>query len=128
MIRSDSEGEGFRMRNFFKSFSYAWNGIYIGIRSERNFKFHLLAAAAVIVAGIWTGLTMLEWFIVSVLIGGMLALELMNTAIEKVVDLVTEEYHQLAKQAKDLAAGAVLIYAIISAIIGLLLFGSKWLY
>ncbi|MEK3934159.1 diacylglycerol kinase family protein [Sporosarcina sp. FSL W7-1349] len=116
------------MRNFFKSFSYAWNGIYLGIRSERNFKFHLFAAGAVILAGIRTGLTMMEWFIVSVLIGGMLALELMNTAIEKVVDLVTEEYHQLAKQAKDLAAGAVLIYAIISAIIGLLLFGSKWLY
>ncbi|MFS0575259.1 diacylglycerol kinase family protein [Sporosarcina sp. 179-K 3D1 HS] len=115
------------MQNFFKSFHYAWNGILLGTRLERNFKFHLLAGIVVILAGIWTELTMTEWFIVVVLIGGMLALELMNTAIEKVVDLVTEDYHLLAQQAKDLAAGAVLIYAIVSAIIGIILFGSKWL-
>ena len=54
----------------------------------------------------------MEWFIVLILTGGMLSLELMNSAIERVVDLVTTECHPLAKQAKDLAAGAVLIYAI----------------
>ena len=56
----------------------------------------------------------------------MLALELMNSAVERVVDLLTTERHPLAKQAKDLAAGAVLIYAIGSAIIGLILFIPKW--
>lgn len=114
------------MKHFFKSFTYAWSGILLAARMERNFKFHLLAAAGVILAGGFTGLTLAEWFIVVVLIGGMLALELVNSAIEKVVDLVTDDYHLLAKQAKDLAAGAVLIYAISSAIIGIVLFGTKW--
>ena len=68
----------------------------------------------------------MEWFIVLILIGGMLSLELVNAAIERVVDLTTTEWHPLAKQAKDLSAGAVLIYAIVSALIGLLLFIPKW--
>ena len=70
------------------------------------------AAIIVVVAGVLTGLSMVEWFIVIILIGGMLALEMLNSAIERVVDLHTTEHHPLAKQAKDLAAGAVLIYAI----------------
>lgn len=68
----------------------------------------------------------MEWFIVLILIGGMLSLELVNAAIERVVDLTTTEWHPLAKQAKDLSAGAVLIYAIVSALIGMLLFIPKW--
>lgn len=63
--------------------------------------------------------------VVLVLIGGMLALELLNTAIEHVVDLVTDQYHPLAKAAKDAAAGAVCVFAVISCIIGLLIFLPK---
>ncbi|CAM3116994.1 diacylglycerol kinase family protein [Filibacter tadaridae] len=114
------------MRNFFKAFIYAWNGILEGFRSERNLKFHMFAAIVVIGAGVATGLTGTEWFIVFVLIAGMLALEMMNSAIERVVDLVTVEQHPLAKEAKDIAAGAVLIFAVASAVIGLLLFIPKW--
>ena len=109
-----------------QSFVYAWNGIRHGILAERNAKFHLFAAIIVILAGILTGLSKYEWFIVIILISGMLALEMMNSAVERVVDLVTDVRHPLAKQAKDLAAGAVLIYAIGSAIIGLLIFLPKW--
>lgn len=69
---------------------------------------------------------MIEWSIVVLLIGGMLALEMMNAAIERVVDLVTLENHPLAKHAKDLAAGAVLVYAISSVVIGLIIFVPKW--
>jgi undecaprenol kinase len=101
-------------------------GIVHCTRHERNFRIHLLAAIIVIIASIWTGLSQMEWFIVLILIGGMFALEIVNSAIERVVDLVTSEHLPLAKQAKDLAAGAVLIYAIISAVIGLLLFIPKW--
>lgn len=114
------------MKRFFKAFQFAWEGIVHGFHRERNFKFHLCAMVLVIVAGVWTGLTTVEWSIVLILIGGMLALELVNSAVERVVDLVTTERHALAKQAKDLVAGAVLIYAIVSAIIGLLLFIPKW--
>lgn len=116
------------MRRFFKAFVYAWNGILHGIKAERNMKMHVLAAIVVVVAGVLTKLSQVEWLIVMILIGGMFALELMNAAIERVVDLVTSERHPLAQQAKDLAAGAVLVFAIISAIIGLLLFVPKWLY
>lgn len=114
------------MRKFIQSFVYAWNGILHGIGAERNAKVHLIAAMIVIVAGFMTGLSQIEWFIVIILICGMLALELMNSAVERVVDLLTTERHPLAKQAKDLAAGAVLVFAIGSAIIGLILFIPKW--
>ncbi|MEK5038881.1 diacylglycerol kinase family protein [Sporosarcina sp. FSL K6-3457] len=114
------------MRKFFKAFDYAWSGILYGIKAERNLKFHLLATVIVLVAGLFTGLSVMEWCIVLLLIGGMLALEMMNAAIERVVDLVTMESRPLAKHAKDLAAGAVLIYAIISAVIGWLIFIPKW--
>ena len=59
------------------------------------------------------------------LIGGMLSLELMNTAIERAVDLITKDYHPLAKAAKDAAAGAVFVYALLSVIIGLIIFIPK---
>jgi undecaprenol kinase len=63
-----------------------------------------------------------EWLFVIFAIGGMFALELLNTAIERLVDLVTMEYHPLAKQAKDIAAGAVFLYAIFSVIVGFIIF------
>jgi len=114
------------MRKFFKAFDYAWSGILYGVKAERNLKFHLLAAIVVLFAGLYTGLSVIEWSIVVLLIGGMLALEMMNAAIERVVDLVTLENHPLAKHAKDLAAGAVLVYAISSVVIGLIIFVPKW--
>ena len=114
------------MRKFFKAFDYAWNGILYGVKAERNLKFHLVAAIVVILVGFFTGLSVIEWSIVVLLISGMLAFEMMNAAIERVVDLVTLENHPLAKRAKDLAAGAVLVYAISSVVIGLIIFVPKW--
>lgn len=114
------------MRKFFKAFDYAWSGILFGVKAERNLKFHLAAAIVVLLAGLFTGLSVIEWSIIVLLIGGMLALEMMNAAIECVVDLVTLENHPLAKHAKDLAAGAVLVYAISSVVIGLIIFVPKW--
>lgn len=114
------------MRSYFKAFVYAWNGIIQGALTERNMKSHLITAAFVVVAGVLTGLSSTEWLIILLLFGGMLSLEMMNSAIERVVDLVTSEQHPLAGQAKDLAAGAVLFFAIISAIIGCFIFFPKW--
>lgn len=115
------------MRRFLKSLGFAFEGIFHGLKMERHLKFHLLATIVVISAGLFTGLTAIEWFLVIILIGGMLSLELMNSAVERIVDLITSEKHVLAKQAKDLAAGAVLIYAIVSAVIGLMIFLPKWM-
>ncbi|GED20300.1 hypothetical protein KGI01_20410 [Kurthia gibsonii] len=80
----------------------------------------------VIVAGFLTGISANEWTILLFVIAAVLSLEMTNSAIERVVDLVTDEFHPLAKRAKDLAAGAVLIAAIFSVIIGLIIFLPKW--
>ena len=110
---------------FFKGFQYAWQGIRYGATRETNFKFHLSAAIIVCIAAFSLSIDKIEWLFILTAIAGMLALELVNTAIEKVVDLVTEEYHPLAKAAKDAAAGAVLIYAIFSVIVGIIIFLPK---
>ncbi|WP_174730170.1 diacylglycerol kinase family protein [Mesobacillus harenae] len=107
------------------SFRFAWQGIRYAVKSERNLQIHLLISAAVLCAGAVLKLSITEWFVVLLIIGVMVSLELLNTALEKVVDLVTEEYHPLAKQAKDLAAGSVLVFSIISVLIGLLIFVPK---
>lgn len=105
-----------------KSFGYAFEGIFAGIRKERNMKIHCLAAVCVIIAGVVFQITKMEWCLCFTLFGLIMSLELVNTAVEAVVDLVTEEKKPLAKLAKDTAAGAVLIAAIMAAIAGLIIF------
>lgn len=104
---------------------YAFAGVR-AVCSERNFRFHLVAMVVVIIAGFLTGISANEWTILLLAIAAVLSLEMTNSAIERVVDLVTDEFHPLAKRAKDLAAGAVLIAAIFSVIIGLIIFLPKW--
>ena len=88
-------------------------------------KIHCCAALAVVVLGLLLGLSATEWCICLVLFGLVMALELVNTAVEAVVDLVTKERKPLAKVAKDTAAGAVLIAAIMAAIVGCIIFLPK---
>lgn len=109
----------------YKSFGYAFEGIFAGIRGERNMKIHCFAAVCVIVARVLFHISVTEWCICLVLFGLILSLELVNTAIEAVVDLVTEDKKPLAKLAKDTAAGAVLIAAVMAAMAGLLIFVPK---
>ncbi|KOS67995.1 UDP kinase [Lysinibacillus contaminans] len=113
-------------RKFIRSFGYACEGIVTACK-EQNFLSHLVSAMIVLIAGYFTGLSRIEWIIVLLLIALMFALEMMNTAIERVVDLASPDIHPLAKQAKDIAAGAVLVFAVFSAIIGLLIFLPKWI-
>ena len=109
----------------YKSFGYAFEGIFAGIRGERNMKIHCFAAVCVVVAGVLFHISVTEWCLCLVLFGLILSLELVNTAIEAVVDLVTEDKKPLAKLAKDTAAGAVLIAAVMAAMAGLLIFVPK---
>lgn len=109
----------------YKSFGYALEGVAVGIRQERNMKIHCAAAVLVVLAGIFFRLSATEWCLCLILFGLILALELVNTAVEAVVDLVTEEYKPLAKRAKDTAAGAVFIAAVMAAIVGCILFLPK---
>lgn len=109
----------------YKSFGYAFEGIFTCIRQERNMKIHCCAAVVVVILGLLLGLSATEWCICLVLFGLVMALELVNTAVEAVVDLVTKERKPLAKVAKDTAAGAVLIAAIMAAIAGCIIFLPK---
>lgn len=106
----------------YKSFGYAFQGIFNTIRTERNMKIHCIAGVLVTIFGIWLQISKTEWMICFILFGLILALELMNTAVEATVDLCTEDRRPLAKKAKDAAAGAVLIAAIFAAVIGLMIF------
>ncbi len=110
-----------------KSFGYAFEGLFTVIKKERNMKIHCMAAILVVLFGIFLGISKTEWIICFLLFGMIMALECVNTAIEAVVDLVTEEIHPKAKLAKDAAAGAVLIAAIFAAIVGLMIFIPKLL-
>ena len=105
----------------YKSFGYAFEGIGTCIKKERNMKIHCAAAILVVIAGVILKISSLEWCICLTLFGLIMALELVNTAVEAVVDLVTEERKPLAKIAK------VLIAAIMAAIAGIIIFLPKGL-
>lgn len=113
-------------RKLLRSFGYAMEGIVAALK-EQNLRLHVLAALVVFIAGMLTTLSITQWCIIVLVVFGMFTLEMMNSAIERVVDLASPEHHELAKAAKDIAAGAVLVFSIASVIIGLLIFLPKWL-
>jgi diacylglycerol kinase (ATP) len=105
------------------SFNYAIEGIITAVKLERNMKIHLGATIAVIIVALFMKINTLNLAILSIAISMVWVAELLNSAIEKVVDLVVgTKYHPLAKKAKDIAAGAVLVAAINSVIIAYLVF------
>ncbi len=108
-----------------ETFSYAIQGICHTFKHERNMMIHGLMICLVIVAGILFQISLLEWFVCLLLFGIIISLELVNTAIENVVDLVTEEKKSKAKIAKDAAAGAVFVMAMIAVILGCMIFLPK---
>ena len=95
------------------------------IKKERNIKIHISVMILVIICGFIFHLSTTEWLICILLFALVISLELVNTAIEAVVDLCSPNYHELAKYAKDVAAGSVLISAIASVVIGLIIFVPK---
>ena len=111
----------------YRSFGYAFQGIFTCVRKERNMKIHCVAMVCVVIAGFVFHITPVEWCICLTLFGLVIELEIRFTAVEAVVDLVTEERKPLAKLAKDAAAGAVLIAAIMAAIAGMIIFIPKLL-
>jgi diacylglycerol kinase (ATP) len=107
--------------SLFVSFRYAWAGLTYAFFTQRNFRIHLLVGTIAIGLSLWLQLSRVEIAIIGLTSGLVLTMELLNTALESVVDLtVKQTYHELAKTAKDCAAGAVLI----SAIAALLVAGS----
>ena len=112
----------------YKSFGYAFEGIFNTIKDERNIKIHLIVTTLVIIFGFILKISLTEWFVCILLFAIIIPLEIVNTAIEAVVDLASKDYNPLAKKAKDAAAGAVLVAAILSAVIGSIIFFPKLYY
>lgn len=111
-----------------KSFGYAFKGIDDVIKNEPNMKIHVVVAILVVIMAFILKVSIIEWIILVLLIGAVLAAETINTTIEGLVDMYTKEYDEKAKVVKDTAAGTVLILAITSAIIGLIIFVPKIIY
>lgn len=112
-------------KKIINSFRYAIEGFISSFKTERNMKIHILAMTIVIALGIFLKLNKIEWCIITIAIVMVISAELFNTAIETVVDMVSPQKNPQAKLAKDIAAGAVLVFAIGSAIIGLIIFIPK---
>ncbi len=108
-----------------RSFRFAGQGIIDLFRYENNARVHLTAAVLVVAMGVWLGLSVTEWALISTQIGLVWAAEGFNTALEKLCDRVTTEHDPLIRAAKDLASGAVMILCIVAVLVGLLIFGPK---
>ena len=110
-----------------KAFGYAGSGLWRMLRHEAHAQIHLVAAIAVIVAGFIFDISAVEWCLVILCIGAVFMAEAFNTALEKLADRVSPEFHPLVGAAKDVAAGAVLVMSIAAAAVGLINFLPKLL-
>jgi diacylglycerol kinase (ATP) len=114
-----------KFKKRINSFGYAGRGIRIVFGTETNMKIHICIATLVMIGGFAFKISIVEWIACILCIGLVFGMEMINTAIENTIDLVSPNHHPLAGKAKDIAAGAVLICAITSVIVGLLVFGPR---
>lgn len=113
------------MRAFLRSFGFAFRGIAWVLRTQRNARVHLVAAAVVIAAGFCFRVSSVEWAVLALSIGLVFSAEMVNSVAEMAVDLLTERRHPMAKAAKDTGAGAVLVAALAAAGAGVAVFGPR---
>lgn len=114
-----------KIKKSVDSFNYAIEGIIYAIRTQRNMKIHLIAAASILIVSLFFDLSKVEMLILFITMTLVVVLELINTAIEAAIDVTANYYHPLAKIAKNVSAGAVLISAINALAVGYLLFFDK---
>ena len=112
------------LKKLIKSFGYAIKGMILSL-GEQNMRIHLFAVAVVTIVGISLKLSAIEWAVIALTIGFVVSAEMMNTAIEELVDMVSPERNEQAGKVKDIAAGAVLVAAIIATIVAVYIFGNK---
>jgi diacylglycerol kinase len=118
---SEAPGPG-RAGTLARSFRYAFAGLFYVVRSQRNFRIHMAAALVAAALALALGFTPVEWAVLATIITLVMTLEMVNTVVEAVVDLASPAYHPIAKIAKDVAAGAVLLTAIGAVVVSLFLF------
>jgi diacylglycerol kinase (ATP) len=114
-----------RSRTIFDSFNYATEGIVHVLRTQRNMRIHFAIAAAVVVASLWVGVPRIELIALLISITFVLMAEMINTAIEGAIDVSTTSFDPMAKLAKDVAAGAVLIATLNAVAVGYLVFSDR---
>ncbi|MBC7475485.1 MAG: diacylglycerol kinase family protein [Candidatus Sericytochromatia bacterium] len=112
-----------RANNLFDSFKYAVEGIGYTIKTQRNMRLHLTVGIIVFIVSLYLQISRIELAILTMVVTMVIVAEMFNTAIESTIDLYSRQRHPLAKIAKDVAAAAVLISAISSALVGLLILG-----
>ena len=112
-----------RQPSFFRSVAYAWSGLVYMILTQRNARMHLIGALAAIALATWLRIDSTRWAILLLTIGAVCAGETINTTVEALVDLLSPEWHERAKVAKDVSAGAVLLLAVTAIAVGLIVLG-----
>lgn len=112
-----------KTRSFLQCLGEAYRGILYSWKTQKHLRFHFFAGSIVMAAAWWFHLTRTEGVLLVLTIGSVIAAEVMNTAVELVVDLAEPNFHPIAGMAKDVAAGAVLVTAIQSIIVGIIIFG-----
>ncbi|MGI6485076.1 MAG: phosphatase PAP2 family protein [Thermoanaerobacterales bacterium] len=115
-----------KTRSIIESFNYAISGIIYALKTQRNMRIHIITAVLILIASSFFSFSSVELLLILFAIALVIIAEMVNTAIESVVDLVTEKYHSLAKVAKNVAAGAVMIAAINAIGVGYILFYKKF--
>jgi diacylglycerol kinase len=111
------------LAKFLAGFRYAFSGLWYALRTQRNIRVHVGIAILAILLGVVLHISAVEFAMVCVAITGVFIAEMFNTVFELCIDLASPDYHPLAKIAKDVAAGAVLLSAMLSIVIGLFVFG-----
>lgn len=106
----------------FRSFKYAFKGIKKAFCSEHNFRLMIVCFVLVIIVGIILQITGFEWAVIILSCAGVLTSEMLNSAIESAIDSAISEHHPLVEKAKDIAAGAVLIFSVFSVVVALIIF------
>lgn len=119
------ESKKWKNKNFGVALLHSLNGMKYTFQTETNLKIQLLFAIIAIGAGMIVSLDLVEWLILCLTIGMVISAEIINTAIEMVLDLYSETYNEKIKLAKDISSGAVLVTAIVSIIVGCILFLPK---
>ena len=108
-----------------EKFLLAINSIIFAIKTEIHFKFHLIATGITLIMAYLFNISPIEWSMLLIIIFVVLITEMINTAIETIINLITSDYHPLAKTGKDIASGAVLLSSIMATIVGILIFYPK---
>ena len=125
MASPDRKNKSFGIKRIFASVKNSWNGLKVTYKNEQSVYIHLVCTVILLLLSFLLKISLTQWLIIIAIIGLTLVVELINTAIESTVDLVTKEFHPLAKVAKDTASAAEFILTLTSTIIALMIFIFK---